>query len=56
MEKGMTTLETLKQNILTGKSKSIFIHPVPHEHPCLPNPAGGTPKRGSPQPLQDWRY
>ena len=33
-----------------------LIHPNPHEHPCKPNPTGGTPKRGDPQPLENWKY
>lgn len=31
-------------------------HPNPHEHPYQPNPTGGTPKRGNPQPLENWKY
>ena len=33
-----------------------LIHQNPHEHPCKPNPTGGTPKRGDPQPLENWKY
>jgi hypothetical protein len=33
-----------------------FVHPNPHEHPNIPNPTGGTPRRGEPQPLDTWRY
>ncbi len=32
------------------------IHPNPHEHLYEPNPTGGTPRRGEPQPLKTWRY
>jgi RHS repeat-associated protein len=31
-------------------------HPNPHEHPCEPNPTGGTPGRGNAKPLENWRY
>gem|GEM_PF-4197408 len=30
--------------------------PNPHEHSCKPNPTGGTPRRGDPQPLENWKY
>src|SRR3989344_2038704 len=33
-----------------------LIYQNPHEHPCKPNPTGGTPKRGDPQPLENWKY
>lgn len=33
-----------------------LIHPNPHEHPCIPNPTGGTPKRGEPRKVDNWRY
>jgi RHS repeat-associated protein len=32
------------------------VHTNPHEHPYKPNPTGGTPIRGDPQPLDTWRY
>ena len=32
------------------------IHPNPHAHPAKPNGTGGTPKRGSPEPLEYWKY
>lgn len=33
-----------------------LIHQNPHEHPYEPNSTGGTPQRGSPQPLTNWIY
>jgi len=33
-----------------------LIHSNPHEHPSKPNQTGGTPKRGDPQPLENWKY
>lgn len=33
-----------------------LIHSNPHEHLCKPNQTGGTPKRGDPQPLENWKY
>ena len=32
------------------------IHSNPHEHPSQTNPTGGTPRRGDPQPLENWKY
>jgi hypothetical protein len=32
------------------------VHPNPHEHPQTVNPTGGTPQRGGPQPLENWKY
>ena len=32
------------------------IHPNPHEHLYEPNPTGGTPHRGDPKPLENWKY
>ena len=36
--------------------KESRIHPNPHEHPYEPNPTGGTPQRGDPKPLENWKY
>lgn len=33
-----------------------IIHPNPHEHPYKPNITGGTPMRGEPQLVENWRY
>ena len=32
------------------------IHPNPHEHPYETNPTEGTPQRGDPKPLENWKY
>ncbi len=32
------------------------VHPNPHQHVREPNPTGGTPRRGDPEPLPGWRY
>ncbi len=34
----------------------LRIHNNPHEHPYETNPTGGTPKRGDPRPLENWKY
>lgn len=31
-------------------------HPIPHQHRPQPNPTGGTPKRGNPEPVPEWNY
>jgi len=31
-------------------------HPNPHQHRPAQNPTGGTPQRGKPEPLPEWRY
>lgn len=31
-------------------------HPNPHQHRQEPNPTGGTPQRGNPEPVPEWRY
>jgi RHS repeat-associated protein len=31
-------------------------HPNPHQHRPKPNPTGGTPQRGKPEPVPDWSY
>jgi hypothetical protein len=31
-------------------------HPNPHQHEHKPNPTGGTPHRGKPEPVPEWRY
>lgn len=36
--------------------KEPSIHPNPHTHSCEPNPTGGTPQRGDPKPLENWKY
>ena len=36
--------------------KEPLTHPNPHEHPCNPNPTGGTSRRGDPKLLENWKY
>jgi hypothetical protein len=31
-------------------------HLNPHEHTYTPNATGGTPNRGNPKPLENWKY
>jgi hypothetical protein len=31
-------------------------HPNPHQHLPQPNPSGGTPQRGPPEPVTGWNY
>ncbi len=31
-------------------------HLNPHQHSPAPNPTGGTPQRGKPEPVPEWRY
>ncbi len=31
-------------------------HPNPHQHRPKPNPTGGTPERGKPEPVPEWSY